>query len=75
MTLDDLARSLRGMPRGAPMLVRMPDGSLRPLVSARPARLLKDGTEAGNAVDPGQTIYTIVLVVGAGGEPPRSPQR
>jgi hypothetical protein len=31
MTLDALAHALRGMPGTAPIMVRMPDGELRPV--------------------------------------------
>jgi hypothetical protein len=44
-TLDSLARALRGMPRDAPILVRMPDGSLRRILNVRPLYITAAGTE------------------------------
>jgi hypothetical protein len=44
-TLDSLARALRGMPRDAPILVRMPDGSLRQVRNMRPLYIMADRSE------------------------------
>jgi hypothetical protein len=52
MTLDQLANALRGMPRGAPMLVATADG-LRLIVMVKPGWLRGDGTpghEGGQAI-------------------------
>ena len=67
MTLDGLARALRGMPRDARMMVRLPDGSLRDIAIVRPVLLGGDG--AVLSVASGQGTYTITLEVAlSGGE-------
>jgi hypothetical protein len=60
MTLDGLARALRSMPRDAPMLVRLPDGSLRGIAVVRPVLLGGDGGEV-SAAAAGQGRYAITL--------------
>ena len=45
MTLDRLANALRGMPRDAPMVVRLPDGGLRAIALVRPVLLSGGGAE------------------------------
>ena len=61
MTLDQLARALRGMPRSAPMLVATTEG-LRPIVGVRPGWLRNDGS--AGAAD-GSAVYSITLKLGA----------
>ena len=67
MILDGLARALRGMPRDAPMLVRLPDGSLRGIAVVRPVLLGGDGAERPTAA--GQGRYAITLELAASAEP------
>lgn len=59
MTLDQLARALRGMPRDAPMMVRLPDGGLRAIALVRPVLLSGGGAEMSVASSQGR--YTITL--------------
>ncbi len=61
MTLDGLARALRGMPRDARMMVRLPDGSFRDIAIVRPVLLGGDG--AVLSVASSQSTYTITLEV------------
>lgn len=63
-TLDALANSLRGMPRDAPILIRMPDGSLRPVIGVRPAHLSGDQQELPEGSYTGAALYAITLEVG-----------
>jgi hypothetical protein len=60
MTLDQLANALRGMPRGAPMLVATADG-LRLIVMVKPGWLRGDGTPGHEG---GQAVYSITLELG-----------
>jgi hypothetical protein len=57
MTLDQLARALRGTPREARMLVATTDG-LRPIVLVRSGWVRGDGTMGP---DGGEAVYSIVL--------------
>lgn len=63
MTLDGLARAVRGMPRDAPMMVRLPDGGLCDIAAVRPVLLDGDGTALTSASSQGR--YTITLGVAA----------
>ena len=63
MTLHELAVWMRGMPRDAPILIRLPDGRLVHIdhVSATYARDTDDGLADGPAGSAGR--YAIVLAV------------
>jgi len=45
MTLDQLANAFRGMPRGAHIMIELPDGTLAPLRSVRVAHLSGEGEQ------------------------------
>ena len=62
LTLDGLANALRGMPRSAPVLVRLSSGELRPVALVRPIYILTSGTEALSAGS-AQGQYVITLEV------------
>jgi hypothetical protein len=72
MTLDGLANALRGMPRDAPMMVRLPDGSLREIVMVRPVLTGGDGAEL--AVASSLARYTITLELAPPAWPGHPPQ-
>jgi len=63
LTLDMLARALRGIPREAPILVRMPDGSLRHVRTVRPVYVAADGTENPRSASTSGQTYAISLEV------------
>ena len=58
MTLDELARALRGMPRDARMIVRLPDGTLRDIALVRPVLLGGDGAVLSAASSHGEYAIT-----------------
>ena len=67
MTLHQLASALRGLPRDAPMFVRLPDGSLRHIRGVRPVFLATaGGGEVPSDTSKSQTTYAISLEVGDG---------
>ncbi len=59
-TLDQLAAALRGMPRDAPMLVRLQDGAFRGIRRIRPMHVAADGNEVLQGGSDG-TLYAITL--------------
>jgi hypothetical protein len=59
LTLHGLANALRGMPRGAPILLWMPDGSLRGVAVVRPVLLGGGGEALGKQARAG--VYAIIL--------------
>lgn len=61
-----MAYALRGMARGAPVLVRMPDGGLRPVVLVRPVLLGGDSTTLGGAASASAGAYAIALELAGG---------
>jgi hypothetical protein len=60
--LDKLAPALRGMPRGAPILIELPDGRLAEIASIRPtqARAREAVIEGGASAQ--RATYAIVRV-------------
>lgn len=63
MTLDSLAVALRGMPRSAPMFVRLPDGTLTRVRRVRPVHMAPDGRVLAPGAGEGQGVYSITLEV------------
>ena len=59
MTLDELARALRGTPRDARMMVSLPDRTLHDIAVVRPVLLGGDGSVLSAASSHG--AYTITL--------------
>ncbi|MFL5279493.1 MAG: hypothetical protein ACJ8AW_00430 [Rhodopila sp.] len=60
-TLEKLAQAMRGMPREAPILIRLPDGRLAEITWVKPEFIGGDGaTHSGPS---GDGTYAITLVV------------
>jgi hypothetical protein len=66
LTLDNLALAMRGMPRDAPIAIRL-DGRLYRLCHVTP-QYVRDmpGAPSGPPMGPDQGVYTIVLEAGEG---------
>jgi hypothetical protein len=65
-TLDKLARAMRGMPRDARIMIRLPGGKLVELDLVTATHTRTDSTDETVAGDGGR--YTIVLAPESGGE-------
>jgi hypothetical protein len=59
LTLNGLAYAMRGMPRAAPVLLLMPDGSLRGVAVVRPVLLGGDGAALGKEASAGVDAITL----------------
>jgi hypothetical protein len=63
MTLHRLALALRGMPRDAPILIRLPNGALRAIAMVGVTYLDTDGVELPPGAYTGDDEYAITLEV------------
>ena len=61
-TIAKLAEALRGMPREARMLIRLPDGQLVEIDHVRPAHLSDDNAALPSGASPQGARYGIILV-------------
>jgi len=61
-TIAKLAEALRGMPREARMLIRLPDGQLVEIDHVRPAHLSDDNAALPSGASSQGARYGIILV-------------
>jgi hypothetical protein len=61
-TLATLAEALRGMPRDARMLIRLPDGQLVEIDHVTAAHVTDNGTALASGASAHGTRYGIILV-------------
>ena len=61
-TISKLAEALRGIPREARMLIRLPDGRLVEIDHVRPAYLTDDNAALPGGANTGGARYGIILV-------------
>lgn len=59
MTLDDLAQALKGMPRDARMLIRLPDGTECDIAMVH----TRNSVPGRPGYDPAQPGYSLILDV------------